>query len=103
MIPSLAKKLTTEMLTSRLQRQPFNQTIINELSKRANRVSKCEIEGRKRLEKELEKFSTKLSLGYKNEAYFTEEEMLKEHNYTFEDLSISERQIYNNAVKTCRI
>ena len=45
MIPSLAKKLTTEMLTSRLQRQPFNQTIINELSKRANRVSKCEIEG----------------------------------------------------------
>ena len=103
MIPSLAKELTTEMLTSRLQRQPFNKTIINELSKRANRVSKCEIEGRKRLEKELEKFSTKLSLGYKNEAYFTEEEMLKEHNYTFEDLSISERQIYNNAVKTCRI
>lgn len=103
MIPSLAKKLTTEMLTTRLQRQPFNQTIINELSKRANRVSKCEIEGRKRLEKELEKFSTKLSLGYKNEAYFTEKEMLSEHNYTFEDLSISERQIYNNAVKSCRI
>lgn len=103
MIPSLAKKLTTEMLTSRLQRQPFNQTIINELSKRANRVSKCEIEGRKRLEKELEKFSTKLSLGYKNEAYDSEENMLKEHNYTFEDLSISERQIYNNAVKSCRI
>lgn len=103
MIPSLAKKLTTEMLTTRLQRQPFNQTIINELSKRANRVSKCEIEGRKRLEKELEKFSTKLSLGYKNEAYDSEENMLKEHNYTFEDLSISERQIYNNAVKICRI
>lgn len=103
MIPSLAKKLTTEMLTTRLQRQPFNQTIINELSKRANRVSKCEIEGRKRLEKELEKFSTKLSLGHKNEAYDSEENMLKEHNYTFEDLSISERQIYNNAVKICRI
>ena len=103
MIVSLARKLSTETLTNRLVKQPFNQTIINELSKRANRVSKCEIEGRKRLEKELEKFSTKLSLGYKNEAYFTEEEMLKEHNYTFEDLSISERQIYNNAVKSCRI
>lgn len=103
MIPSLAKKLSTEMLTNRLQRQPFNQTIINELSKRANRVSKCEIEGRKRIEKELEKFSTKLHLGYKNEAYATEDEMLKEHNYTFEELSISERQIYNNAVKFCRI
>jgi len=103
MIPSLAKKLSTEMLTNRLQRQPFNQTIINELSKRANRVSKCEIEGRKRIEKELEKFSTKLHLGHKNEAYATESEMLKEHNYTFEDLSPSERQIYNNAVKFCRI
>jgi hypothetical protein len=103
MIPSLAKKLSTEMLTNRLQRQPFNQTIINELSKRANRVSKCEIEGRKRLEKELEKFSTKLHLGHKNEAYDSEENMLKEHNYTFEDLSPSERQIYNNAVKFCRI
>jgi hypothetical protein len=103
MIPSLARKLSTEMLTNRLQRQPFNQTIINELSKRANRVSKCEVEGRKRLEKELEKFSTKLNLGYKNEAYSTELEMLSEHNYTFEELSVSERQIYNNAVKFCRI
>ena len=103
MIVSLARKLSTETLTNRLVKQPFNKTIINELSKRANRVSKCEIEGRKRLEKELEKFSTKLSLGYKNEAYMTEYEMLKEHNYTFEDLSISERQIYNNAVKICRI
>ena len=103
MIVSLARKLSTETLTNRLVKQPFNKTIINELSKRANRVSKCEIEGRKRLEKELDKFSTKLHLGHKNEAYFTEEEMLKEHNYTFEDLSISERQIYNNAVKTCRI
>lgn len=103
MIVSLARELSTETLTNRLVKQPFNKTIINELSKRANRVSKCEIEGRKRLEKELEKFSTKLSLGYKNEAYDSEENMLKEHNYTFEDLSISERQIYNNAVKICRI
>ena len=103
MIVSLARKLSTETLTNRLVKQPFNKTIINELSKRANRVSKCEIEGRKRLEKELEKFSTKLNLGYKNEAYDLEENMLKEHNYTFEELSISERQIYNNAVKTCRI
>jgi hypothetical protein len=103
MIVSLARKLSTETLTNRLVKQPFNRTIIDELSKRANRVSKCEIEGRKRLEKELEKFSTKLHLGHKNESYFTEEEMLSEHNYTFEDLSPSERQIYNNAVKSCKI
>ena len=103
MIVSLARKLSTETLTNRLVKQPFNITIINELSKRANKVSKCEIEGKKRLEKELEKYASKLNLGHKNEAYFTEEEMLKEHNYTFEDLSISERQIYNNAVKICRI
>jgi hypothetical protein len=103
MIVSLARKLSTETLTNRLVKQPFNQTIINELSKRANRVSKCEIEGRKRIEKELEKFSTKLHLGYKNEAYFTELEMLNGFTCTFEDLSQSERQIYNNAVKFCRI
>ena len=103
MIVSLARKLSTETLTNRLVKQPFNITIINELSKRANKVSKCEIEGKKRLEKELEKYASKLNLGYKNEAYATEEEMLSEHNYTFEELSISERQIYNNAVKFCRI
>ena len=103
MIVSLARKLSTETLTNRLVKQPFNITIINELSKRANKVSKCEIEGKKRLEKELEKYASKLNLGYKNEAYATELEMLSEHNYTFEDLSVSERQIYNNAVKFCRI
>ena len=81
----------------------INKTIINELSKRANRVSKCEIDGRKRLEKELEKFSTKLSLGHKNEAYDSEENMLSEHNYTFDDLSSSEKKIYNGITKSCRI
>ena len=96
MIPSLAKELTTEMLTTRLQRQPFNQTIINELSKRANRVSKCEIEGRKRLEKELEKYASKLNLGYKNEAYMTEYEMLRGFTCTYADLSSNEKKIYNS-------
>ena len=103
MIVSLARKLSTETLTNRLVKQPFNITIINELSKRANKVSKCEIEGKKRLEKELEKYASKLNLGYKNEAYFTEEEMLKEHNYTFESLSSSEKKIYNGITKSCRI
>lgn len=54
-----------------------------------------------KLENEREyNISSKAVLGSKTAAYFTEEEMLKEHNYTFEDLSISERQIYNNAVKS---
>ena len=42
-------------------------------------------------------------IGFVGKRFVTEEEMLKEHNYTFETLSISERQIYNNAVKSCRI
>jgi hypothetical protein len=54
-----------------------------------------------RLEKE--KFKTKVGLGYKNEAYATEEEMLCTPVYRFEDLSPSEKAIYNNAVKFCRI
>jgi len=100
---SLARKLSTETLTNRLHRQPFNKTIINELSKRANKVHKCQINARMILDKELLKFNTKLSLGHKNEAYFTEEEMLSEHNYTFETLSSSEKAIYNGMNKTCRI
>jgi hypothetical protein len=95
MIISLARKLSTETLTNRLVKQPFNITIINELSKRANKVSKCEIEGKKRLEKELEKYASKLNLGYKNEAYFTEEEMLNGFSCTYEDLSESEKLIYD--------
>lgn len=100
---SLARKLSTETLTNRLQRQPFNQTIINELSKRANKVHKCQINARILIEKEMIKYQSKLSLGYKNEAYFTEEEMLSEYNYTFESLSSSEKAIYNGMVKSCRI
>ena len=100
---NLARKLPTETLTRRLQRQPFNQTIINELSKRANRVHKCQINARILIEKEMLKHNTKLSLGHKNEAYFTESEMLSETFYTFESLSSEEKKIYNGIVKTCRI
>ena len=95
MIVSLARKLSTETLTNRLVKQPFNITIINELSKRANKVSKCEIEGKKRLEKELEKYASKLNLGYKNEAYDSEENMLNGFSCTYEQLSPSEKLIYD--------
>jgi len=44
-----------------------------------------------------------IHFGHKNEAYFTEQEMVKEHNYTFESLSSSEKQIWNGRIKTCRI
>jgi len=51
MTSDYARKLATEDLTRRLQRQPFNTTILNELNKRATRVSRCQIEGQKRLDK----------------------------------------------------
>jgi hypothetical protein len=47
--------------------------------------------------------SSKAVLGSKTTAYFTEEEMLSEHNYTFEMLSSSEKSIYNGMSKMCRI
>lgn len=35
-------------------------------------------------------------LGSKTETYYTEEELLKEITYSYEDLSDSEKEIYNN-------
>ena len=60
-------------------------------------------EAKKTLERERLMSLAPVCFGFKNEAYFTEEEMLNGHNYIFEDLSISEKQIYNNQVKSCRI
>lgn len=101
MISSYAKKLSTKALTNRLSRQPFNTIIINELSRRANKVHKCKIEAFKRLERE--RIKTKLSFGYKHEAYFTEKEALATPIYRFDNLSSSEKKIYNGTIKSCRI
>ena len=95
MTSDYARKLATEDLTRRLQRQPFNTTILNELNKRATRISKCQIEGQKRLDKEKAKFFSKAVLGYKDTEYATEEEMLNGFSCTYEDLSPSEKAIYN--------
>jgi hypothetical protein len=95
------RSYSTIALVNQLIRNPHDLIIIDELQRRANHKPKCYKLAMIRLEKE--KFKTKVGLGYKNEAYDSEENMLKEHNYTFEDLSPSERQIYNNAVKFCRI
>ena len=38
---------------------------------------------------------TGVSLGSKQEAYFTEDEMLKETVYDYESLSVEEKKIYN--------
>jgi hypothetical protein len=100
---NLARKLSTETLTNRLQKQPFNTTILNELNKRANKIFKCQINARILIEKEMIKHNTKLSLGHKNEAYFTESEMLSEPIYTFESLSSSEKEIWNGRIKYCKI
>jgi len=40
--------------------------------------------------------TTSLYLGFKNEAYQTEEEALKSKIYDYEGLSESEKQIYNS-------
>lgn len=90
-----AKKLSTDTLTNRLHKQPFNATILNELSKRATKVFKCEIQAKIRLEKELAKRSNRAVIGYKNEAYFTEDEMLNGFSCTYDDLSPSEKALYN--------
>ena len=94
MTQEYARKLATEDLTRRLQRQPFNTTILNELNKRATRISKCQIEGQKRLDKEKAKYFSKAVLGYKDTEYMTEEEMFG-FKCTYDDLSESEKQMYN--------
>ena len=96
MTSDYARKLATEDLTRRLQRQPFNTTILNELNKRATRISKCQIEGQKRLDKEKAKYFSKAVLGYKDTEYATEEEMINGFSARYEDLSLQEKAIYNS-------
>ena len=95
MTSELARKLSTETLTNRLHKQPFNVTILKELNKRATKVHKCQIEGLKRMELEKLRMQAKAVLGYKNEAYFSESEMLTDFTCTYEDLSPSEKILYN--------
>ena len=96
MTSELARKLSTETLTNRLHKQPFNVTILKELNKRATKVHKCQIEGLKRMELEKLRMQTKVGLGYKNESYFTEDEMLTEFTCSYEDLSPIEKKMYDN-------
>jgi len=95
MTSELARKLSTETLTNRLHKQPFNVTILKELNKRATRISKCQIEGQKRLDKEKAKYFSKAVLGYKNAEYATEDEMINGFSCKYEDLSPSEKSIYD--------
>jgi len=95
MTSELARKLSTETLTNRLHKQPFNVTILKELNKRATKVHKCQIEGLKRMELEKLRMQTKVGLGYKNEAYDSEENMLNGFTCTYEDLSESEKKLYD--------
>jgi len=96
MTSDYARKLATEDLTRRLQRQPFNTTILKELNKRATKVHKCQIEGLKRMELEKLRMQTKVGLGYKNEAYDSEENMLNGFSCKYEDLSPIEKKMYDN-------
>jgi hypothetical protein len=95
MDPDYARKLSTETLTNRLNRQPFNVTILNELKKRATKVFKCEVQAKIRLEREQQKYFKRAVIGYKNEAYDSEENMLRGFCARYEDLSPSEKSIYD--------
>ena len=95
MTSDYAKKLSTDTLTNRLHKQPFNATILNELNKRATKVFKCEIQAKIRLEKELAKRSNRAVIGYKNEAYDSEDEMLNGFSCTYQQLSESEKVIFD--------
>lgn len=95
MTSDYARKLSTDTLTNRLHKQPFNVTILKELNKRATKVFKCEIQAKIRLEKELAKRSNRAVIGCKNEAYDSEENMLRGFCARYEDLSPSEKSIYD--------
>ena len=95
MTSDYARKLSTDTLTNRLHKQPFNVTILKELNKRATKVFKCEIQAKIRLEKELAKRSNRVVIGHKNEAYDSEENMLRGFCARYEDLSESEKSIYD--------
>ena len=95
MTSDYARKLSTDTLVSRLVKRPFNTTILNELNKRATRISKCQIEGQKRLDKEKAKYFSKAVLGYKDTEYATEDEMLNGFSCTYADLSPSEKSIFD--------
>lgn len=90
-----ARKLSTEALENRLKKTPFNEVISRELNKRASKVFKCEIRAKIRLEKEQEKYFKRAIIGSKNESYATEEEMIDGFKCTYNDLSDSEKKIFN--------
>ena len=103
MTPEYAKKLSTQTLEYRLKNRPYNYVIVRELHNRRTKEFKCQVEAQKILERERAKFITKLSLGYKTEAYYSEREALSETIYTFESLSPSEKEIWNNELESCKI
>ena len=96
MTPEYAKKLSTETLEYRLKNRPYNYVIVRELYNRRTKEFKCQIEAQKILDKERSKFVTKLSLGYKQEAYYSEQEMINGFSCNYNDLSEQEKYIFNN-------
>lgn len=89
-------KLSTENLTKKLLKSPNDIAILNELNKRAKRVFKCQLRAALYMDKQREKYNSKLMFGHKDEAYFTEEEMLKGFTCDVSELSKSEMLIYNS-------
>lgn len=89
-------KLSTENLTKKLLKSPNDINILNELNKRAKRVFKCQLRAQLYMDKQSEKYNSKLMFGHKDESYDTEENMLKRFTCDVSDLSESELVIYNS-------
>lgn len=88
-------KISTENLTKKLLKSPNDINILNELNKRAKRVFKCQLRAQLYMEKQREKYNSKLMFGHKDEAYATEEEMLNGFTCDVSELSEIEMLIYN--------
>lgn len=96
------QRYTIDSLKSILKSVEFGTQeacVINHIIlKRQNRLTEyyskeSQIQLKREKEKELEK--SKISFGYKNEAYHTEDEMINGFQCKYEDLSESEQAMYN--------
>jgi len=88
-------KLSTERLTEILQNDPLNTEALKVLNKRATTVFKCQLRARLYMDKISQQYKSQACLGYKDESYATESEMLNGFQCKISDLSESEMEIYN--------
>lgn len=91
----ISNKLSSERLTEIIQKDPFNIEALDILKKRATVTFKCQERAKLHLDKIRQQYKSQACLGYKDEAYATESEMLNGFKCNVNDLSESEMDIYN--------